>query len=165
VDADFFSAQPFDEERLLQRLQKAAGFAVASRREQTLHGAIHGTRVSFLGYEYPVLFPLTAFLGVEVADPRDIACMKINAIAGRGLRRDFVDLYAASRQFGLQELLRLFQEKFARLNYNRVHVLKSLTYFGDAEKDPMPEMLAQISWTEVRSFFEREAPALLPSPG
>ena len=37
-------------------------------------------------------------------------------------------------------------------------IIKSLTYFADAEKDPMPHMLAPLAWSEVRRFFEREAP-------
>ena len=57
--------------------------------------------------------------------------------------------------------MRLFHQKYARVNYSSVHVLKSLTYFDDAEKDPNPEMLAPIGWGEVKSYFRREAPRLL----
>lgn len=158
LDLDFFTSARFEEGALLQRLD---GFSLAARDPQTLHGEIGGTKVSFLGYEYPVLFPPAAFLGVAVADPRDIACMKVSAITSRGARRDFIDLYAAARIHGLPELLRLFHQKYARVNYSRVHVLKSLTYFEDAEKEPMPEMLEPIPWAEVKSYFLREAPRLL----
>jgi hypothetical protein len=158
VDLDFFTPERFEDGALLQRLDS---FSLTARDRQTLHGEISGTKVSFLAYEYPVLFPQTSFLGVSVADPRDIACMKISAITSRGARRDFIDLYAATRLYGMPELLRLFHQKYARVNYSRLHVLKSLTYFEDAEKDPMPEMLAPIPWTEVKSFFLREAPPLL----
>ena len=53
-----------------------------------------GVKVSFLAYQYPLLYPLQEFLGMKVADPRDIACMRISAVASRGTKRDFVDLYA-----------------------------------------------------------------------
>jgi len=59
------------------------------------------------------------------------------------------------------ELLELFQEKFARAACNLVHVLKSLTYFEDADKDPMPDMLLSLSWEEVKSFFLSQSPRLL----
>lgn len=158
LDLDFFTSEPFEESALLQRLD---GFSLAARDPQTLRGEIGGTKVSFLGYEYPVLFPQASFLGVAVADPRDIACMKISAITSQGARRDFIDLFAAARLHGLPELLRLFQQKYARVNYNRVHVLKSLTYFENAEKEPAPEMLEPIPWPEVKGYFLREAPPLL----
>ena len=108
-----------------------------------------------------MLFPFQSFMGISVADPRDIACMKLSAISSRGTKRDFVDLYVASNRYGLSHLLELFQKKYARIHYNIVHILKSLTYFEDAEKEPMPNMLMTLSWEEVRWFFIREVPGLI----
>jgi len=42
-----------------------------------------------------------------------------------------------------------------------VHVFKALTYFGDAEHQPVPDMLVPVDWPEVKSFFTREVPRLL----
>jgi len=142
-DLEFFSGEEFGEE--------------TPKAPHTLHGAVWGTKVSFLTYPYPVLFPFATFLGAQVADPRDIAAMKISALVSRGTKRDFVDLYAVSMHYGLEQALMLFQRKFIQVSYSQVHVLKSLTYFEDAEKDPMPEMLAPLSWDEVKRFFTGEA--------
>ena len=160
VDLDFFVPDEFAEELLLQRLQTLPGVTAVERAEQTLHLAIQQIKVSFFGYRYPVLFPPDTFLGVPVADARDIACMKITAIASRGTKRDFVDFFAACGRYGMDELLALFDRKYAKTAYNRTHVLKSLTFFADAEKDPMPHMLAPLDWKEVKRYFEREAPLL-----
>jgi hypothetical protein len=160
-DLDLFSVHHFDEEILLQRVQPVPGFSLAAKAPFTLHAAVGETKVSFLGYEYPLLFPLRRFLDIEVADPRDIACMKISAVAGRGTKRDFVDLYLCAREFGLTELLGLFERKYARTNYSRTHILKSFVFFADAEKDPMPVMLRSISWEEIELFFLREMPRIL----
>ena len=70
--------------------------------------------MSFLGYAYPVLFPFAQYLEVAVADPQDIASMKISGIAGRGTKRDFVDLYVAARWFVLADLLQLFDCKYVQ---------------------------------------------------
>jgi hypothetical protein len=156
VDLDFFIKEIFDEDRLLQRLERMPGVSDVRRAPQTLHLVIQGVKVSFLGYAYPLLFAPVLFDGVPVADPRDIACMKITAISSRGAKRDFVDLYASCERFGLQELLTLFAQKYARTGYNRLHVLKSLTYFTDAEKDPMPHMLIPLEWSDVKRFFQSE---------
>jgi len=161
IDLDFFSAGHFAEEALLQRVQSLEGFSLVSRGDQTIHAEIRGTKVSFLGFPYPLLFPPQEFEGVPVADPRDIACMKISAIAGCGARRDFIDLYVVAREHGLQNLLDLFHRKFAQANYSRPHLLKSLCFFEDAEKDPLPEMLVPLAWPEVTNYFLREAPRLL----
>ena len=42
-----------------------------------------------------------------------------------------------------------------------MHLLKSLTYFVDAEKDPMPDMLVGVDWKEIRAYFVREASKLV----
>jgi len=160
-DLDFFSADPLDERALLAEVQSLEGFSLTAIAPHTLHAIIQGAKVSFLEYSYPLLFPGDQFLGVVVADSRDIACMKISAIASRGTKRDLVDLWAAAQQYGLPHLLELFQQRFAQVTYNLVHVLKSLTYFEDADKDPMPDMLFALSWDEVKNFFLSQSPRLL----
>lgn len=161
LDLDFFSNEPFDPETLLHKVQHLSGFSLVAKETETLHAHVQGTKVSFFGYPYPVLFPFKALLDVNVADPRDIACMKISAIAGRGTKRDFIDLYTVSKRYGLPQLLDLFKDKFAQANYSTVHVLKSLTYFEEAEQDPMPDLLVSLSWGDVKQFFSSEAPRLL----
>lgn len=159
-DLDFFASEHFSEDALLERVQSISEFALVAKAPYTLHANIQATKVSFLGYNYPVLFPSNFFLEVAVADPRDIACMKVSAIASRGARRDFVDLYVSARHFGLKEILRLFGEKYAKSRYSRIHILKSLTFFADAEKDPMPHMLVPLDWNDVKRFFTKEVSRL-----
>jgi len=161
LDLDFFAAEHFDEEGLIQRSQTLSGFALTAKAPYTLHATIQGTKVSFLGYDYPVLFPPSRYLDVAVADPRDIACMKVSAIASRGAKRDFIDLWVTAQRYGLDEILRLFDRKYAQISYNRLHILKSLTFFDDAEKDPMPHMLAAYDWDGVKEYFVCQAPRRL----
>jgi hypothetical protein len=136
-------------------------FSLVSKAPSTIHAVIQGTKVSFLGYPYPELFPPARFEGVPVADPRDIACMKLSAIASRGTKRDFIDLYLASERYGLGEILNWFARKYAATGYNRLHLLKSLTFFADAEKDPLPHMLVPLVWDDVKRLFRKEVPGLV----
>jgi len=160
-DLDFFLGQDFKEDSVIQKLQNLEAFSLVAKEPATIYATIHHVKISFIAYVYPLLFPLQSFLSTNVADARDIGCMKISAIASRGTKRDFIDLYAASQQFGLKQFLVWFEKKFSQTRYNRVHVLKSLTFFDDAEKDPMPDMLTAVSWEEVKQFFKKEAPRLM----
>jgi len=99
VDLDFFLGEDFDVEAVLQKIQRLGGFSLVSKSPGTIYANIHETKVSFIAYVYPVLFPFAQFLGANVADPRDIGCMKISAIASRGTKRDFIDLYALSQRY------------------------------------------------------------------
>lgn len=92
VDLDFFTPGRFDEEDVIQQVETVPDFALVEREPHPVHATIRGIKVSLLGYPYPLLFPCERFLDTPVADPRDIACMKITAIASRGTKRDFVDL-------------------------------------------------------------------------
>ena len=161
VDLDFFTSGPFDTDALLCLIEAIPDFSLSARDHETIHATIGRTKVSFLGYRYPLLFPALRFIDVAVAEPRDIACMKINAIASRGTKRDFIDLYAVAQSDGLRMLFRRFAAKYAQTHYNPLHIVKSLTFFDDAEKDPMPDMLVPCAWAEVKQFFAWEAPRLL----
>lgn len=161
-DLDFFSPGPVGPEALIRKMQTQAGFAVAALAPDTLHATLERTKVSFLAYPYPALFPFSAFLGVNVADPRDIACMKLVAIASRGVRRDFIDLYVVARQYGLVQLLESFRQKYAAVNYSLMHLLKSLQYFEIADQEPTPDLLAPLDWEEVKRYCQNEVMRLTP---
>ncbi len=164
ADLDFFRKGILQEQVLASRLSHFLNFRLDAKDQGTVHGRLGEVKITFLEYLYPLLFPLNNFVNVQVADPRDIACMKIDAISARGKRRDFIDLYVASQRYGLKELLGLFEKKFAKARYNLAHVFKSLTYFDDAITDPMPALLIDISWDEVTHFFTTEVPRLLIDP-
>ena len=161
VDLDFFLSEDFDVEFVVQQIQGLRQFALVSKSPGTIYANIGAIKVGFIAYVYPVLFPLQRFHDASVADPRDIGCMKLSAIASRGTRRDFIDLYVLAQRYGLDQLLTLFQNKYSQAHYSMVHVLKSLAYFEDAERDPMPDMLIGLSWPKVREYFRREVAKLL----
>jgi hypothetical protein len=161
VDLDFFLGEDFNEDPVLQKLQHLEGFTLVAKKPGTIYANIRKTKVSFIAYAYPILFPSQPFLGVDVADSRDIGCMKISAIASRGTKRDFIDLHFLAQEYGLKQLLEWFKGKFSQTNYSVPHILKSLSYFEEAEQDPMPHMLMSLSWEDVKQFFAREAPRLI----
>jgi Nucleotidyl transferase AbiEii toxin, Type IV TA system len=161
LDLDLFHGEHFNEDSVLQKLQHLEEFTLASKEPGTIHASIRKTKVSLITYTYPILFPFQAYLGVNVADSRDIGCMKIGAIASRGTKRDFVDLYVLAQEYSLKQLLGWFTKKFSQTNYSMPHILKSLSFFEEAEYDPMPHMLMSLSWEEVKQFFANEAPRLI----
>src|ERR1700688_4122231 len=127
IDLDFFLGEDFKEDPVLQKLQHLEGFALVAKEPGTIYANIRKTKVSFIAYAYPILFPFQTFLGVNVADSRDIGCMKIGAIASRGTKRDFVDLYLLAQEYSLKQLLEWFTKKFSQTNYSMPHILKSLS--------------------------------------
>lgn len=160
TDLDLFRETEFDPADLQSRLRGLPDLRIRQVARGTLHLTLGAISVSFLHFPYPLLFPLGRVDVLAVADPRDIACTKVNAIATRGSRRDFVDLYVCARQYGLGQILAWFEQKFRSTPYNRLHLYKALTYFRDAEAEPMPHMLVPLEWREVAAFFASEVPRL-----
>lgn len=160
LDLDFFS-QDFDENVVEEKVKTINGFKLVKKETQTLHINIGKSKVSFLGYPYPLVFPYRFFNTVAIADVRDIGAMKMTAIANRGTKRDFFDLFTIAQLFSMSELFEVFKSKFSKVNYSKTHVLRSLTYFNDAEDDVDLKMLNDTSWQEVKGFFIKEVPKLL----
>ena len=122
----------------------------------TIHGLLNETKISFLHYEYSMLYDKNKFWGCDIASLIDIALMKITAVSGRGSKKDFVDLYFICNEvISFNELLKLFDKKYVDTGYSKYHLLKSLGYFDDANNEPDPIMLKQADWKNIKKYFVR----------
>lgn len=158
VDLDFFSFKAFDPHILVQNIAQKGDFTGIEISPATLHGIFEETRMSFFHYPYPLIEVSTHAFGVEIASLPDIACMKIDAIASRGSRKDFIDLYVICQRIKpLSQLLRLFEQKYQGIKYNKVHILKAFCYFEEAEQEPLPRLLSPLAWEDVKDFFVTES--------
>jgi len=161
-DLDFFRADVFSSDRLHEILRQVGTVGRLLQEERILTVIVSATKVSFFSAPDKILFPGQPYRFFQLADPRDIALMKLGAILGRSSRKDFIDLYYIFR--GGLSLERCFQWlplKYGEGRVNTYLVLKSLTYFKDAEREPLPRMLEPFDWTECKNFFVREAHAIV----
>jgi hypothetical protein len=159
VDLGLFRTETFDADAMVADLE-AAGVRLASvtTSRATVHAEVQGVRTSLLCFPYPTLeAPELSPQGMPVARVRDIAAMKVEAIASRGARKDFYDLYFICKdRMTLPQALAAFQERFASAQPDLYHRLRALTFFDDAEREPEPDLLPKADWSTVRSFFKEE---------
>ena len=161
-DFDFFRTEGMDREPLHTLFGRYGDYETLQEAENTLTVLLSGTKLSFFQIPAPFLFERTPYRCLSLADIRDIALMKLIAISGRGSRKDFIDLYTILRTGPiLQDFFDLLPKKYGAGRSNTYHVLKSLTYFEDAEVEPMPAMLEPFDWEECKAFFLREAHAIV----
>lgn len=154
VDLDWFTAQPITDPLVLAQQLRDQGypFATGQTEQGTLHGTLHGVRISFLEYPYALLQPLTSSpeIGCNLASLDDLACMKLAAIAQRGSKKDFFDIHAlCTRYRPLKELTALYGQKYGIEDLTPV--LYGLVYFEDAEGEPDPILLTKLSWRTVKA--------------
>lgn len=148
VDLDFFGKWDLSVSLLDE-------FAKCGRTEQRANSGrklqyfeIAGVTVDCVTYDAPWLDPPVEEMGLRLAGERDIAAMKLFAVANRGVRKDFIDLWFLVRRHGLENMLRWFMSKY--LDAPLAIVLRSLVYFDDAEDDPMPIMLQPFDWDRAK---------------
>ena len=161
-DFDFFRTEGMDLNRLHTVFKDHGPYETLQEGEHTLTVLVEGTKLSFFHVADPFLFERHPYRFFLLADIREIALMKLIAISGRGSRRDFVDLYTILRSgLILQDSFELLPDKYGPGRANVYHILKSLTYFEDAEREPAPAMLEPFDWEECKAFFIREAHAIV----
>jgi hypothetical protein len=153
IDLDWFTMQPFEDSFLLAQALRNSGLDLQIEQvsQGTLHGSIQGVRVTFLQYQYLMIKPVQHWkeMSCDLASLEDLACMKLSAIAQRGARKDFCDLYALGKtSFSLQQMLGYYQKKFGIRDIGSV--LYGLVYFDDAENERMPRMLWNINWRDIK---------------
>ncbi len=156
IDFDFFSQKSFNTRHFIIQLKKSGDFTLINEDKDTVNGILYETKVSFFLYDYPLLWDRKSFKGIKIADIKEIGLMKFTAIAGRGTKKDFIDLYWIGQNIiSLEKLFSFFDKKFDK-TYSLYHILKSLTYFEDAERDKKPKMLKPVEWQEVKRYFLKQ---------
>jgi len=115
---------------------------------------INNIKTDIVNYPYNWLEDPIHQDGIRLAGLRDISAMKIEAITQRGSKKDFIDLFFLLEQYTLKEILNFYEQKYT--SGNTWLALRSLTYFDDAENQPMPKMLKDVNWLKIKSRIEME---------
>lgn len=116
---------------------------------QTLISTIDQVKVDFIKFHYPYIRPFVEIENIRMASLEDIAAMKLDAITGRGSKKDFYDLYFLLHHYSIDELFSFYTEKYP--HQTTFHVVRSLTYFDDAEIQPNPIVFDEtITWEVVK---------------
>lgn len=160
-DLDFFSQEDDlnDNNRaeIIAALEKRFALAVDPGGLASLHIGVEGNFVGFMSYGYPLLAPTIELEGVHLADLMDIGLMKMDAVAGRGARKDFYDLYFIAQHIPLDKLLERGREKYPFTRDFDMMVLTAMVDFLAADTDVEIETTPPVSWNDVRNFFKKEA--------
>lgn len=151
VDLDFFSQGDLDTKKLKKDLSES-GFKYKINNETTgtLELVMDDVKISFMEYRYPLLKDFEIFEKNKLASVLDIAAMKVTAISSRGSKKDFVDIWMILQKYEPVEIFDAVRKKYQNANYSTAHLLKSLTYFKDAESDPDPRLVVETNWEEIK---------------
>ncbi len=159
VDLDFFGK--LDEDTLVVRscLEKIGKVNVIKETKSIRIYNLDDVKIDFVDYSrYDWIDEPVVEGNLRLASPKDIAAMKINAIEGRGTRKDFIDIYYILQHYTLTDLLNFYKQKYPE--YSIFRALMSLSYFVDAEKQNMPKMFTTDSWEEMKAYILKKVEAI-----
>jgi predicted nucleotidyltransferase component of viral defense system len=144
IDIDLFGDQEINQKIFIDKLSDFGAVEVSQASKNIMITSINDIKVDFVNYKYPLLSNFKTIDSIRLASLEDIAAMKLNAILGRGSRKDFIDLYFLLNKFSLNQILDFYKKKY--IDGSEFLVIKSLSYFADADAQPQPKMYKDFDW-------------------
>lgn len=146
---DFFTTDVFDKELIKAEVTEIGSWITDSENKIGLRGRLNSIKIDFVTYRYPLLAPPIVLEGVRMASLADISAMKLAAITNRGAKKDFYDIFFLLRRHSFAQLCEWYKAKYQ--TNNLFMMLKSMTYFDDAELTEAPVLLTdKASWQIVK---------------
>lgn len=149
VDIDLFGTIALDTVDVAEVLGRFGSTVLIQKSRNIEIYAVEGIKIDIVNYRYAWLRPPLHIDNMRIAAQEDIAAMKLNAISGRGSRKDFIDIYALLKTFSIKEMMEFYERKYH--DGSVFQVRKSLTFFQDAEQEAMPQMLWPLEWNEIKA--------------
>ena len=81
--------------------------------------------------------------------------MKLNAILGRGRKKDFWDLYELLRYYPLSDMIAYHEKKYPAQNL-LITIPQAIIYFEDAEESEAPVSLKGQNWNSIKQYIQRQ---------
>lgn len=151
IDLDLFGNIKADEFEIAKQLNGVGTVTTLKKSTNINIYLIDGIKVEIVNYPYTWLEESVFENDFFIAGIKDIVAMKLAAITGRGTKKDFIDLYFLLKFFTLKQMLKLYSQKFS--DGSEFMVLKSLSYFNDADLDEDPIMLKQENWDSIKKVL------------
>ncbi|WP_232724817.1 nucleotidyl transferase AbiEii/AbiGii toxin family protein [Algoriphagus formosus] len=111
-------------------------------------------------HPHPLIGPIETIEGIRFFSDQDIMAMKIQAILGRGKKKDFWDIAELLKHYEVADFIKNHQEKYRTQNL-LISVPQAMLYFEDAAEDEDPVSLQGQSWNSIKKFIQKKVTQFL----
>ena len=154
IDLDLFTHVKIDRNLWVNQLKEDFDVQIEVDSPIFFITYINGIKVDFVNVPYLPSLPMMTTQGIRLLDIRDVAPMKLHAITQRGSKKDFYDIFFLFKKMGLDAMLNAYEEKFKI--QNAFQVLKSLTYFADADEFADPVVFdKKMTWDKIKTSISK----------
>lgn len=155
IDLDLFSNKPFENSNIVDTLKNKFQEKFIMEERPPHFGIfcyLNDVKVDFVFYPHPIIRPELKKDGIRMLSTEDIIAMKVQAILGRGKKKDFWDVAELLAHYTIGDFVQFHKEKYASQNL-LITVPQALTYFADAEESEDPISLKNQTWDSVKDFI------------
>lgn len=155
VDLDLFSGKPFENSKIINTLKEKFKTSFVTRTTNPSFGIfcfVDEVKIDIILHPHPLIRPQQNIDNMRLFSTEDIIAMKIQAILGRGRKKDFWDVAELLNHFSVADFIQFHKEKYATQNL-LITVPQALSYFADAEESEDPISLKNQTWKGVQKFI------------
>jgi len=116
---------------------------------------IDNVKIDIIRFPHPLIRPTLDMDSIRMYAAEDIIAMKVQAILGRGKKKDFWDVAELLQHYTVKDFISLHKEKYITQNLY-ITVPQAITYFDDAEESENPVSLKGQSWDSVKRVIQQK---------
>ena len=159
IDLDLFSEEKFQNAEIAEILKNEFGDAFSYEKTREQHFGIFcfvaRVKVDIVRFPHPLIQPVEVNDGIRMYGSSDIAAMKIQAILGRGRKKDFWDLSELLQHYPLQQIVTWHREKYPS-QMLAISIPDAIVYFDDADESEDPVSLKGQTWENVKQVIREK---------
>ena len=132
VDIGLFTRNDIDKDEIFDFLNRdyCGNYQIHNVQNTVLQISVNDIKVDFVKYDYHLIEEVKSEDGIRFLGIKDIAAMKLMAIANRGDQaKDFVDIFYLLKEMSLRDMFEYYKRKYKQDDINSVK--RSLIYFDD----------------------------------
>lgn len=157
VDLDLFFHEKFNHDFIVEALESEFKNQFTYKKQHTQFGIfcfIENVKVDIVHYPHLPIAAIETTGTVRMYSSIDIAAMKIQAILGRGKKKDFWDLNELLQHYSLQQIISWHKQKFPNQMLG-ISIPHALTYFTDADESEAPVSFKKQTWESVKKEISK----------
>ena len=157
IDLDLFVNENFKQKEIEMALEREFGSEFVYEPTKITFAVfcmIQSIKVDIVNHPHPILKPIELMEGISFYDNADISAMKINAILGRGNKKDFFDLAELLKHYSLGQIMEWHKKKYPN-QMILISIPNAITYFEDAEQSENPLSLNGETWESVKNSIKK----------
>ena len=157
-DLDLFSTEKFENEEVISKLNQLFGGRVLLEQKPPQFGIfcfIDDVKVDLVRHPQHLIAPSKLLEGIRMFSTEDIIAMKVQAVLGRGRKKDFWDIAELLEHYSVEDFVRFHQQKYITQNL-LISVPQAITYFKEADESEDPVSLKNQSWQQVKRDIKKK---------